>query len=34
MPIQATILTLYMIYQAVNWNLIWKAPGTELEARQ
>ena len=34
LPIQAAILTLYMIYQAVYWNLIWKAPATEFEARQ
>ena len=33
-PIQAAILTLYMIYQAVYGNLIWKAPVTEFEARQ
>jgi hypothetical protein len=34
LPIQAAFLTLYMIYQAVYWNLIWKAPATEFEARQ
>jgi hypothetical protein len=34
LPIQAAILALYMIYQAVYWNLIWKAPATEFEARQ
>jgi hypothetical protein len=34
LPIQSSILTLYMIYQAVYWNLIWKAPVTEFEARR
>ena len=34
LPIQAAILTLYMICQAVYWNLIWKAPATEFEVRQ
>ena len=34
LPVQAAILTLYMFYQAVYWNLIWKAPVTEFEARQ
>lgn len=34
LPIQAAFLTLYMIYQAVYWNRIWKAPATEFEARQ
>ena len=33
LPIQAAILTLYMFYQAVYWNLFWKAPVTEFEAR-
>ena len=34
LPIQSSILTLYMIYQAVYWNLIWKAPVTEFQARR
>ncbi len=34
LPIQSSILTLYMIYQAVYWNLIWKAPVTEFKARR
>jgi len=33
LPAQAAALALYMIYQAVYWNLIWKAPATESEAR-
>jgi hypothetical protein len=32
LPAQAAVLALYMIYQAVYWNLIWKAPVTEFEA--
>jgi hypothetical protein len=33
LPAQAAVLALYMIYQAVYWNLIWKAPSTGFEAR-
>jgi hypothetical protein len=33
LPAQAAVLALYMIYQAVYWNLIWKAPATEIAAR-
>jgi len=33
LPTQAGAMALYMIYQTVYWNLIWKAPATEFEAR-
>jgi hypothetical protein len=33
LPAQAAVLALYMIYQAVYWNLIWKAPEAGIEVR-
>jgi hypothetical protein len=34
LPAQAAVLGFYMMYQAVYWNLIWKAPATEIAARR
>jgi hypothetical protein len=34
LPAQAAALALYMISQAVYWNLIWKAPAAQFGARQ
>lgn len=31
---QAAAQALYRIYQAVHWNLIWKAPAAQFGARQ
>jgi hypothetical protein len=33
-PAQAVVLALQMIYQAMGWNLIWKARAAQFEARQ
>jgi len=34
LPAQAAVLALYMMYQAVYWNLIWKVPAPEIAARR
>ena len=34
LPAQAALMALYMIYQVVYWNLIWKAPATGFGARR
>jgi hypothetical protein len=34
LPAQAAALALYMIYPAVYWNLVWKAPAAQFGARQ
>lgn len=34
LPVQAVVLALHMIYQAMDWNLVWKAQAAQFEAGQ